>query len=321
MFSEAVIPILKFYVFLGGSYLLFQITPLRERVLKPLLFLTINVFLPLYLIYNFSTGWDEAVTAGWWWMAGFFVASLCFIGIQLLMAKLLINRAPLMKTGKKREMTILFAMHNAGYVPLPIIAALAPQSLVIYLFFFFFAFNISFWTIAVSYLTAGGNKKMVFKPNAPLIGIVAGFIIALLGIYDEFPRVVTFPLKIIGDITLDLILVVLGGILAGIPKNEIKVLREYWGYILYKMILYPVLLFLLMMFLPLKGIPEKLAFGIKLTVVVEALVPPATNNVIAAKAYGTEEQVTYIGNAVIVTYAVSMITIPIFVLLSVVVFG
>jgi hypothetical protein len=192
---------------------------------------------------------------------------------------------------------------------------------VIYLFFFFFAFNISFWTIAVSYLTAEGNKKIVFKPNAPLIGIVTGFIIALLGIYDEFPRVVTFPLKIIGDITLDLILVVLGGILAGIPKKEIKFLREYWGYILYKMILYPVLLFFVMMVIPLKGIPEKLAFGIKLTVVVEALVPPATNNVIVAKAYGTEEQVTYIGNAVIVTYAASMVTIPVFVLLSVVVFG
>lgn len=321
MLKEAIGPILKFYFFLGGSYLLFQITPLRKHLLKPLLFTTINIFLPLFFIQNFSTGWEEAVSAGWWWMAGFFAASLILIGFQLLMAKILINRAPLLKTERKREMTVLFAMHNAGYVPLPIIAALSPQSLVIYMFFFFLAFNISFWTVAVSYLTGGEKKGLVFKPNAPLFGIIAGLGIAIFGIYDGFPRVITFPLEIIGSITLDLILVVLGGILAGIPKKYIKIEKEYWGYVIYKMILFPLIILIIMLFLPLKGINEKLIFGIKLTAVLEAVVPPATNNVIAAKAFGTDDQVKYIGNAVILTYGVSMITIPVFVLLSVLLFG
>jgi hypothetical protein len=196
---------------------------------------------------------------------------------------------------------------------------LAPDALVVYLFFFFFAFNIVFWGVTVSLLSSA-EEGFRFRINMPLIGLAAGVLVAAFGLYDYLPVSLRTVFSVTGEVAINLILVLMGGILATIPKESIFFSREFVRFILVKMIAYPALVFGALLFIPLENLRPAMAEGIKIVFVLQAAVPPATNNLIVARAYGSREQELHIGNGMFHTYAASLITLPVFIVLAILVF-
>jgi len=192
-----------------------------------------------------------------------------------MLGRFLVHRTRLLQTEHPRELVSLFAVHNAGYLPLPILSVFAPQSLMVYMFFFVLAFNLIFWTVAVSYMS--GRGRLVFRLNVPIVGIFVGLLLAVFHLYRFVPSIIRLPIKLL---------------------------------------IFPALFMIAMIFVPLRGLPPGLAFGIRLGVVLQAAVPPATNLMIVAKAFGTEKQVHYTGSGIIVTYLSSLVTLPLFLFLS-----
>jgi hypothetical protein len=82
-----------------------------------------------------------------------------------------------------------------------------------------------------------------------------------------------------------------------------------------KMIIYPIIVLGLTLLLPLGRLSSDMAAGIKLALVIEAAVPPATNILITTKAYGSEDQVHFVGSGIMATYIAALITLPVFILL------
>ena len=330
-----------------AGFLIFKIDLVRRYALRPFVFLIVNIVFPLYFVHTMPSQWADGLAAGWGWMVVFFVAYLVFFALQYGLARALIDRVRPFRSEHPQELLVLFAMHNAGYIPIPIIAALTPPAVSVYMSFYMMAFVLSFFTVAVwiiqgaAHIRSGGSSQAdvaraegrgtapeepaapprpTFKLNAPVVGILAGLLFAVTGLYDVLPGWVKAPFRFSSIIALDAIMGVLGAVLASIPGRAIRMRREFAGLVVVKMVLYPAAVLVLMALVPLHGLDPRVASGIKLAMVLQAVVPPATNILVITKAYGTDEQVEYAGSAIVVTYAASIVLIPLFLIASRLVF-
>jgi len=313
---DILIPILRLVLLTLVGFALFRIRRLSEVLLKPLVWIILNIVFPLYFIHTFPSQWDAAGEAGWIWAGVFAAAYLVFLGLQLLMARLLINRVSFLKTDYPREFLVIFAMHNAGYVPLPIVSALAPAVVSLYVSFYVVPFMILFFTVAAWLIQGAAGQKARITINGPLIGIALGLILAATGIYNRAPEWVQVPFRFGSRFALDAIMVVLGAILGSIPRRAIRYRKEFGGYVLVKLVLFPAIVFVVMLMVTIRGMDADVAAGIKLAMVVEAAAPPATNIMVLTRAYGADSQVEYAGSAIIYSYLASAVIIPIFLILS-----
>ena len=320
MVVEIVLPVARLFVLTLAGFALFKIRVLEHHLLKPVVFLTINVIFPIYFVYSIPNQWADGLAAGWIWMVVFFLAYLVMLGIQLLIAKLLINRIPLLRTNFPRELLVLFAMQNAGYIPIPLIAALAPPAVSVYMSFYVMAFIFLFFSVAV-WIIQGSSQGGGFRINPPMVGILVGLLLAVTGLYGRLPGWITTALRWPASIALDLIMVVLGAILASISRIGFQFRREYGGLVLIKMLVFPALVLLGLLFVPLPGLDPAIAAGIKLALVLEAVVPPATNILVVTQAYGNRDQVEYAGSGIMFTYLAGLVLMPVFLLLARVAFG
>jgi hypothetical protein len=314
MYSILFAALVRLAGFVIGGFLLFRFTPLNDKHLQPVLGLTMNVLLPIYFVRNFIVGWASAEGAGYPFMVGFFAGSIFFLFFQMGLGRLL---SPLAVSEKahRRDFILLFAFQNAGYVALPIMESFAPPELMIFMFFWIFGFNILFWTLTISLLNSD-KAAFTFKVSGPLVGILIGFSLSVFGLdkplYDFADTVLTLPAKL----SMDLILVALGGILALIPKGSFKFRKDYLFFVIVKLLLYPLLMLAILYPLHPTWIPESLLVPMKLALILQAAVPPSTNLMIATKKYGTEQQVAYIAGGEIVTYLASVLTMPIVLIIS-----
>ena len=85
------------------------------------------------------------------------------------------------------------------------------------------------------------------------------------------------------------------------------------------MLIYPIFALGLAWLIP-EGVGETLRWGLRITLIVEAAVPPATNVLLIAKAFGTDKQVHYIGGAILTSYLASIVTMPLFFTLAILLF-
>lgn len=334
MILEILRPIARLVIATMAGFALFKIRPISRSLTKPFVFVIVNVVFPLYFVHTLPGQWADGIAAGWEWMVIFFLSFVVFFLVQLGLARLLVNRVRLLRSDHPAELIVLFAIHNAGYIPIPIIAALAPPAVSVYISFYMMAFILSFFTIAVWLIqSAAGDREMArgestsprvkpgFKLNAPVVGILLGLLLAASGLYDQVPEVVKTPFRWASFIALDAIMVALGAIIAGIPRENLSYRPEFGGLVLIKMVLFPLAVLGLMALIPLRSVSPEVAAGIRLAFVVEAVVPPATNILVVTKAYGTDEQVDYAGGAIVTTYLAAIVLLPGFVLLSTILFG
>ena len=312
MLAPIATAVLRLIVLAGVGYAVFRIRWIQERLLTAFVFLAMNLFFPIFHIQLLGANWETAVDSGWGWMLGFFIGILVLMGIQALLGNRLISRTNLLPTDHPRPLIALFACQNAGFLPLPLIRALAPTEIQVYMFFLILAFNLVLWTFAVSLLSAHAELKVVV--NAPLLGLLVGLLLAATGLYQRLPELVQTGLEWIGDIALDVALVALGGILATIPLSRFRLRKDYFWFTLIRQVLYPLAWFLVIWALPLDALRPEMQFGLRLAILIQVVAPPATNLMIIVKNYGSPEQVAYTGGAMLYSYAAAVVTLPAFLL-------
>lgn len=317
MVTDILLSVGRLFALTAIGFALFKIRWLAKHATGVFLFLVLNILMPMYFVHSIPTQWADGLAAGWHWMLIFVGAYLVSLVVQFALGKLLINRVPILTSEHPRELLVLFAMHNAGYIPLPILAAIAPPAVTVYATFYVMAFILCFFTIAVWIIQGSAHGgKIVFRPNAPMVGILIGLLLAITGIYDRFPPWLRVPFEGAELIALDAVMILLGAILASLPAGSFQFRREFGGLVLAKMVLYPAVVLGLMALLPLRNLAPELAGAIKLSFVLQAVVPPATNIMVVTRAYGTETQVRYAGGAMMVTYLASLVLIPLFMILA-----
>ena len=316
--TELFLTIGRLFLLTGIGFVLFRIPLLQNRVLPVLLKVLLWVGFPMYSISRIGSGWDQAVEQGWQGMAAFFAAGVGMIGLQFVLGRFLLRRLRVLKTEYRRELLILFALHNAGYLPLPIFSVLLPEWMMVYVFYYVVAFNLLFWTFSIPLLESG-NPKFALRITPPLAGILLGIAMAAFGLYQALPTGVQVFLRQGGTVSLDIILVALGGALAPVSFQGWRQLRELRWLAALRMAGYPLAVSLLTAILVrvlANWVEPAVATAVGFFILVEAAMPPATNTMIVTRAYGSPRQNEVIGGGMLLCYGAALVSLPVFLLLG-----
>lgn len=208
----------------------------------------------------------------------------------------------------KLQFLSLVTFQNSGYLPLALIAALLTPDkagvMFIYLFLFLLGFNLVIWSAGAYMLTFVRAKRFelgsAFTP--PVIATLFSLIFIFLGLNKFVPEGALKPLRLVGDCTFPLAMLVVGGNLASIHLGRIDK-KAIFCLSLAKLVILPVVgLWLILKF----KIPELIG----LLILMQLAVPPATSLSLIVRHYKKEDLL--ISQGIFLGHILSLITIPLF---------
>ena len=291
-------------VFLLGAigYFLVKKNTLGEAGLDALSRFTIDITLPLLIFCELIRGFNFTFYTRWWI---FPLISIAITVLGLIVGSIFTGF--IRGHEHKMQFLSLISFQNSGYLPLALVASLLSPDQIgpmfIYLFLFLLGFNLVIFSLGVYMLASRKGDKFelssLFSP--PVIATLVTLILILFKL-NKVPDFVYKPLKTVGECTLPLAMLVVGGNLAQINLGRIDK-KAIFFMSLVKLVILPALgiLFLLKF---------KLPELIGLLIIIELAVPPATTSSVIIRHYKKEDLL--ISQGIFFGHILGFITLPIF---------
>lgn len=222
-------------------------------------------------------------------------------------------------TAEKRICTITSFMGNVGFMGIPVMKALFPESpeMLIYTAVFILGFNIASWTLGV-YEVTGDRKNISFRRallNPPTAALVVA--LPLFFFKSYIPTDVIVPVSsavgYLADMTLPLSMIILGIRLADIKFKTLFTDLKVYVTCFIKLIASPLLAFAVG-FALLKLFPS-LDRSVAITVYIVMAMPSASLGLTFAEMFDGDRETAV--KATLLTTFLSIITIPLLMLLCV----
>ncbi|MDR0932050.1 MAG: AEC family transporter, partial [Victivallales bacterium] len=193
------------------------------------------------------------------------------------------------------------AINNYVFLPIIVLQNVYGERHVALLLLMNVGSTIGFWTIGILTLTGGGSLSKTFKNifTINIAAVMAALAVALLHI--PVPEALDYTFKYLGNITIPLMLILIGVALVGCFKGMVENWRDMLLLSAIRLIVIPVTLLVLLRLLML---PTEVY---QVTAVV-ALMPAASVSVLIAKRYGGDSD--FAGRAILITTFLSLGTIP-----------
>lgn len=302
-FKISVLAVAQIFILGAVGYFLMKKDILGEVCLDILSRLTIDVTLPILIFCQLLQGFSFSLYKDWW------IFPLLSIAITALgFAAGFIFSIFIPGKQHKLQFVSLVAFQNSGYLPLALIAALLPadkiNTMFIYLFLFLAGFNLVMWSVGVHMLSSSAGKKFelgsLFSP--PVIATLLGLAAVLVGLNKVTPAFILKPMRMIGDCTLPLSMLVVGGSLAQIHLGRIDK-RAIFFLALAKLILLPLIGLAVISRLRL---PELLG----LLMIIQLAMPPATSLSLIIRHYKKEDLL--INQGIFFGHLFSIVSLPVF---------
>lgn len=293
-------------IFLLGAvgFVLVKKRFLEDQGLGVISRIVIEVTLPLLIFCQLVKDFRFERYPNWWIFPLLsLLITACGLVCGFLFVKFIKGAAP-----NRLQFLSLVAFQNSGYLPLALVNALLPKAdagaMFIYIFLFLLGFNLLMWSVGVYMLTFSRAKKFemgsFFSP--PVIATLFSLVFIFFGLYKFVPQFVIRPMQMLGDCTLPLALIVVGGNLGQISLKKIYK-RTLFFALLAKMII-----------LPLAGLwvlaQLKLPELIGLLILIQLAMPPATSSSLIVSHYKKED--LCISQGIFFGHFLSLITLPIF---------
>jgi len=292
-------------IFILGAlgFVLVKKSFLGQACLDSLSKIVVEITLPLLIFCQLIKDFRFSLYPLWWFFP-FLSLAITLAGLLLgyLFSGLISGRQ------HKTQFLGLVAFQNSGYLPLALIAALLPKeqadTMFTYLFLFLMGFNLIVWSFGVFLLSARESRKLelgsLFSP--PVIACLSSLVIIFLGWNKFIPQTVLKPLRLIGDCTLPLAMLVVGGSLAAIRLGQIDK-KAIALIVLLKLILLPLTGLLLLLKFKVFGL-------LGLLVLMQLAVPSATSLSVIVRHYKKEDLL--ISQGVFFSHIASLVTLPVF---------
>lgn len=292
------------FVLAAIGFLLVKKKFLQDKSLEVLSRLVIEVTLPLLIFCQLVKDFRFNLYPNWWVFPLLSLSiTACGVVCGLLFTKFI-------KGGTENRLQFLssVAFQNSGYLPLALVNALLPKAeagvMFIYIFLFLLGFNLLIWSAGVYMLTFTRAKKFemgsLFSP--PVIATLFSLVLIFFGFYKFVPEFVIRPLRILGDCTLPLALIVVGGNLGQISLKRIDK-RTLFFMVLAKMVI-----------LPLAGLwvlsQLKLPALLGLLILIQLAMPPSISSSVIISHYKKEDYC--ISQGIFFGHLFSLITLPLF---------
>ncbi len=292
-------------VFLLGAigYFLVKKNIIGSQGISTLTQLVIKVTLPIFIFCQLVRNFNFSLYSDWW------VFPLISVGITLIgfVVGALFTKF-IQDIQYKRQLLSLVTFQNAGYLPLALTAALLPKdktaSMFIYIFLFLLGFNLTVWSIGVSMLAFSKTRRFEWESlfSPPVIATIFSLLFIFFGLNKFLSEIILKPLEMVGDCTLPLAILIVGGNLAEIQLIDIHK-KEIFLMILAKLVILPILGLLLVMRFRL---PQLL----RLLILIQLAMPPATSLSIIIRHYKKEDLL--ISQGIFFGHLASLITVPLF---------
>ena len=295
--------VMQIFLLAALGYFLIKKNILGHEGLNALSRLVIEITLPLMIFCQLIKDFSFRLYSNWWIFPLISIA-ITITGLIIGSLFTLFIRGP----QHKLQFLSLVAFQNSGYLVLALVAALLPQdkldSMFIYIFLFLLGFNLVIWSLGVYILSFTRAKKFelgsLFSP--PVIATLVSLIFIFFGLNKFLPLAVLKPLRMVGDCTLPLAMLVVGGNLASIHLGHIDKKAMSLA-ILAKLIILPLLgLGLVIKF--------KLPELVGLLILMQLAVPSATTLSLIVRHYKKED--LFISQGIFLTHIASLVTLPLF---------
>lgn len=233
------------------------------------------------------------------------------IGLVLYLALVFINMCIEkifgLKGNRKKIYRASFVFGNIGFMGIPLVAAIYPETAILYISVLTIVDQLFFWTYGVTLTQPVSQEKTKFSfatlknlISPPLVAIVLAVIFILLGI--PVPTIAQSVLNTIGTTSMPLALIYIGGVLYSANLRPVLKYSELYAGIIVKMIAVPVICFFILSQL---GFPEDMSAIMAYMVALPGieLVP------MLAEANGSDGD--YAVGAIMMTTIACLITLPI----------
>ena len=216
---------------------------------------------------------------------------------------------------EKENRSAFYAMSifgNSGYIPIPLVMGILPEQkaeeAVVLIFLFIMAFSPFLWSVGVFLVAKKPDVKFPVRRmiSPPLVGILGGlscaFIMPVRDFLENGGSFLLESLRLLSKATVPMVMVILGGILAGMKVKRGLNKKFIAGVFTVRMLILPGVVIPILYFLPLPNM-------VKFVIAIESMVPSATNLVVIARTY--HRPADLISMTIFTTYLLALITFPI----------
>ncbi|HNW40132.1 MAG TPA: AEC family transporter [Candidatus Omnitrophota bacterium] len=292
-------------IFILGAlgYILVRKNILSHGGLEALSRLVIQIIFPALVFAQMLKGFTFSLYPDWWI---FPLVSLVITLAGLVVGWLLLKISGL--KNHKLQFLSLVAFQNSGYLPLAMAAAIftgqQASDIFIFIFLFLLGFDLVAWSLGIYMLTYEKHIKFrlrsLFSP--PVIANLTSLILIALGLNKFIPEVVFKPLTMVGNCTLPLAMLVVGGNVALVELKHIDK-KTTLILLLGKLIILPALgIALVLKF----GLPYLLGF----LIVMQLAMPSATSLSVIIRRFNKHDAL--ISQGIFFSHVIGLFTIPLF---------
>ena len=289
---------------LGGlGYILVKKSMLSHEGLNALSRLLIQIFFPALILAQMLKNFSFSLYPDWWI---FPLISLAITVMGLSVGWLLLKLSGTKK--HKLQFLSLVAFQNSGYLPLALAAAIftgqQTSDIFIFIFLFLLGFDLVAWSLGIYMLTY--EKQIKFKLRSifspPVIANLTSLGLIALGLNKLVPDVLFKPLSMVGNCTLPLAMLVVGGNIALVQLKNID-RKTTSVFLLGKLIILPLLGIMIVLKL---ALPYLLGF----LIVMQLSMPTATSLSLIIRHFNKEDAL--ISQGIFFSHIISLFTIPLF---------
>ena len=270
---------------------------IREEARMSFADVMLNITLPplIFVSMTADVNWGRL-------MAGMIAPGISLLLVILISAGvMLFGRRSSMTADRLKTFRILCAMPNSGFIGFPVVFSIWGSQGLTYAVLYDVGTTVAFCSIAMMIMRGGRlwseNWKSLLSPS--LMAVICGLLINWMGI--KIPDLILAPLRIMGDATVPLAMLMMGYTLGGLKLGFNSLTWELGLVCFFKLLLYPLLAYLLML-------PFHINPLVKTIIIIEAAMPSmASTTVLVEKFSGDGE---FAAEGILATSLLSIFTIP-----------
>lgn len=299
IFETTLNTMIIFFLILATGFAAGKLGIIKEDYMPNFAQLITKILLPVLMFYSSYAGITRQTLVDNLPMLGLSVAFYAVI----IAVTWILSKALHIPHDKDRIFMFCFIFGNTGFVGLPLLIALFPETGVLYMMLFSVVDQLIFWTFGIWLATARERSKAAFNAKNLLTPNIVAMLLALAFVIFEIPlpQVVCDTLATIKNATSAMCMMYLGALLCFSQWLTVLKRPELYVGIAAKMILLPVVCGSVLL---LTGLPHEM---VACFILIMAL-PTMTVVPMISKQYGNEGE--YAAGITAVTLAVSVATIP-----------
>jgi len=293
--------ILVLFIIILLGFVLRKMNIINELLIKKLSELLLKITMPALIISSMQLKQvDQAILKECMFI---FVFS-GFIYIGSILFAIILTKVTKCNKADEGVYRFMLVFANVGFMGFPVLAATLGKEALFYGAIFNLPFNFLVYTIGIYFLKKKNEEKNDFTwkmfINPGVVAVLIGLVLFVFNI--KLPFALDKALSMVGDLTVPLSMLIIGGVLTSIHLKEVLSNWRIYLFSLLRLIVFP----LMVLYIVRAFTSNELIIG---TAFILTAMPMATNGVILAEQYDGNARLA--SESIFVSTLLSIITIPV----------